>query len=77
MKRLSNIIQRSSLPILFSLLLTPPFFLTSCHRTCVCYGYDQLEHRYTEDEVNQKQNGNCANMVYQANTRYLSVCHWE
>lgn len=51
--------------------------LSGCHRTCVCYGYDQLEHRYSEEEVDQKQDGNCANMVYQANTRYLSVCHWE
>lgn len=51
--------------------------LAACKRTCVCVGYDAREHRYSEEEVDQKQGGNCANMVYQANTRYLSVCNWE
>lgn len=49
----------------------------ACERTCVCYGYDEQEHRYTEEDVEKLHGGNCTNMVYQANTRYLSVCNWE
>ena len=61
------------LPILVCLLLAT----VSCKRTCVCIGYDEQEHRYSEEEVEQLRGGNCANMVYQADTRYLSVCNWE
>ena len=48
-----------------------------CQRTCVCKGYDGLIHNYTEEEIEQLHGGNCSNMVYQANTRYHSVCNWE
>lgn len=58
------------------LLLLSTTMLVGCRRTCVCYGYDELEYRYSEEEVDA-HGGNCSNMIMQAGTRYLSYCNWE
>ncbi len=47
-----------------------------CKRECVCYGYDELEHRFSEEEV-EAEGGSCQNMIIRANTRLYSVCNWE
>lgn len=48
-----------------------------CKRECVCYGYDELEHRFSEEEVEAANGGNCQNMIIRANTRLYSVCNWD
>ncbi len=50
--------------------------LAGCQRTCVCYGYDELEHRFSEEQV-KNEGGSCQNMIIRANTRFYSVCNWE
>ena len=58
-----------SLPIVIILL-------TSCHKTCVCSGYDQLEHYFTPEEVDA-HGGNCSNMRDYPVANHYSVCSWE
>lgn len=50
--------------------------LCSCHKRCVCTTNYGTEHEYTEEEV-EASGGNCSNMIFQANTRYYSVCVWR
>lgn len=57
--------------VLLLLLLT-----VGCKRECVCYGYDELEHLFSEEEVDAN-GGSCQNMIIRANTRLYSVCSWE
>lgn len=52
-------------------------FATGCHKTCRCLGYDGGEYDYTADQVDEIADGNCSTMIYQADTRYYSVCNWE
>lgn len=49
---------------------------TSCHKTCVCKGYDGSETYYSDDEVDD-HGVTCANMIYQAGRQFYSVCDWE
>ena len=72
-----------SLKSLKSLMsLTPAllslFFLTACHKNCVCQGYDGSSHTYTEEEVDAR-NVTCDNMIYLEGSlyRFYSVCDWE
>jgi len=50
--------------------------LASCHKTCVCTGYNGAERTYTSDEVDAL-GGNCSYLTVQANTRLYSYCRWE
>lgn len=50
--------------------------LAGCRKTCVCYGYDGGEYRYSADEVDDRD-VTCANMIIQAGQQYYSVCNWE
>lgn len=67
---------KNKAPLLLIPCLLVALFLASCQRTCICYGYDGLEHRYSEEQVDAN-GGNCQNMIIQANTRFYSVCNWE
>ena len=50
--------------------------LTSCHKTCTCIDYNQIEHTFTADEVDAR-GVTCPNMIYQAGVQYFSVCSWD
>lgn len=50
--------------------------LGSCNKQCHCYGYDNTHTFYSEEEVDQNA-GNCAEMIYFANTRRYSICEWD
>jgi hypothetical protein len=52
--------------------------LVSCHKNCVCLGYDGGSYTYTADEVDAR-NVTCADMIYLEGTlyRYYSICEWE
>lgn len=50
--------------------------LASCHKECVCTGFDGIDRTYTDEEVDA-QGGSCSNMVIQARTRFYSYCRWE
>ena len=62
----------------FSILLlaTLPLLLSSCHKNCVCQGYDGSSYTYTSDEVDAR-NVTCSNMVFQAGQQFYAVCEWE
>ena len=66
--------RRSPYLLLVGLLLS--LCLTACHKTCVCYGYDEMVYSYSKEEVDARD-GDCSNMVLQADTRFYSVCNWE
>ena len=55
---------------------TTVILLAGCRKTCVCYGYDGGEYRYSADEVDNRD-VTCANMIFQAGQQYYSVCNWE
>ena len=65
------IIHNSKFIIAAALLL-----LVSCHKNCVCLGYDNTSYTYTADEVDAR-GGTCTNMVYQAGQQFYAVCDWE
>lgn len=50
--------------------------LVSCHKKCVCLGYDNTSYTYTADEVDAR-GVTCTNMVYQAGQQFYAVCDWE
>ena len=50
--------------------------LVSCHKNCVCLGYDNTSYTYTADEVDAR-GVTCTNMVYQAGQQFYAVCDWE
>ena len=56
----------------FSLLILS----SACHKTCVCLGYDQLEHEFSEEQVDAID-GNCSNMRNYPVPNHYSVCTWE
>ena len=58
------------------LLATLPLLLSSCHKNCVCQGYDGSSYTYTSDEVDAR-NVTCSNMVFQAGQQFYAVCEWE
>ncbi len=57
-------------------LLLISLTLCACHKTCVCSGYDQIEHMYTVEEVDA-HGGSCVNMRNYPVTNHYSVCSWE
>jgi len=66
------IIQNSKFIIATAALL----LLVSCHKNCVCLGYDNTSYTYTADEVDAR-GVTCTNMVYQAGQQFYAVCDWE
>lgn len=58
------------------LLLLSSLAVTSCKKTCVCLGYDQLEHPFSEEQVDAID-GNCSNMRNYPVPNHYSVCNWE
>ena len=50
--------------------------LASCHKNCVCRGYNGGSYTYTSEEVDA-QNVTCPNMIYQAGQQFYAVCDWE
>ena len=63
-------------PILLTSLLLTSILLVSCHKVCVCTGYDGAEHRYTADELDDR-GVSCSNMIYQSGIQFYSTCSWE
>lgn len=53
-----------------------PLFLTSCHKTCTCIGYDGGSHSYTAEEVDER-GVTCPDMVFFGGVQYYSVCSWD
>lgn len=51
--------------------------LTGCNKRCHCYGYDGSHTFYSPKEVKASGHSNCVDMIYQANTRYYSLCEWD
>ena len=52
--------------------------LASCHKNCVCQGYDGSSHTYTSDEVDAR-GVSCDNMIYLQGQLYqfYAICEWE
>ena len=50
--------------------------MSSCHKNCVCQGYDGSSYTYSEEEVDAR-NVTCANMIFQAGQQFYAVCDWE
>lgn len=63
---------RNLLVLSFSLLV----LLSSCHKNCVCQGYDGSSYTYSADEVDAR-GVTCTNMVFQAGQQFYAVCDWE
>ena len=63
-------------PSLIAAFVLSPLLLTSCHKTCTCIDYNQIEHTFTADEV-EARGVTCPNMIYQAGVQYFSVCSWD
>ncbi|MBO7100935.1 MAG: hypothetical protein J6V98_02815 [Bacteroidales bacterium] len=61
---------------LILLLAITALSLAACHKTCVCLGYDQLEHEFSEEQVDAID-GNCSNMRNHPVPNHYSVCNWE
>ncbi len=59
--------------LVFSCLLTA---LTSCHKTCVCYGYNGGEYSYTQEDLDARGK-TCSGMAYLGSRQHYSVCNWE
>jgi hypothetical protein len=59
-----------------AVLILSSFMLISCHKNCVCQGYDGGSYTYTSDEVDAR-GVTCANMVFQAGQQFYAVCDWE
>ena len=53
-----------------------PLFLTSCHKTCTCIGYDGGSRTYTAEEVDER-GVTCPDMVFFGGVQYYSVCSWD
>ena len=66
---------------LHSLIIIPLALLallSSCHKDCVCQGYDGSSHTYTEEEVDAR-GVTCSDMIFLEGSlyRFYSVCEWE
>lgn len=57
-------------------LLPPLLLCVSCHKNCVCQGYDGGSHTYTSDEVDAA-GVTCANMIFQSGEQFYAICEWE
>ncbi|MBQ7280088.1 MAG: hypothetical protein IJR13_05110 [Bacteroidales bacterium] len=62
--------------ITLAIILSSIITLASCKKNCRCYGYDGNARDYSRQEVNDR-GGSCPNMIYQANTRFYSICEWD
>lgn len=51
--------------------------ICSCDKQCHCYKPDGTHKFYTEEEVDEKEDGNCANMKYRAGIKYYDLCEWD
>ncbi|MBR4738859.1 MAG: hypothetical protein IK058_02540 [Bacteroidales bacterium] len=66
--------RRTPYLLIFCLLVS--LSLTGCHKVCTCIGYDNRQHEFTAEEVNDRTGGNCTDMAdYPVADRY-SYCHW-
>lgn len=61
---------------LFLIAIASTILLASCQKTCICQGYDQLEHPFSEEYVDA-HGGSCANMRHYPVEYTYSVCNWE
>ena len=62
-----------SIPLIAAAAL---LLLASCHKNCVCQGYDGGSYTYTSEEVDA-QGVTCPNMIFQAGQQFYAVCDWE
>ena len=60
----------------FIMAATLLLLLASCHKNCVCQGYDGSSFTYTSDEVDA-HGVTCPYMIYQAGQQFYAVCDWE
>lgn len=51
--------------------------LTSCHKQCACIHNNGTITYYTDDQVDELNQGNCSSMIYQSGARYYIACDWE
>ena len=51
--------------------------LGACHKTCVCKGYDGLEHSFTPEQVDARADGDCSKMRNFPFLDHYAVCNWE
>ena len=62
--------------LIITLLSLAALSFAACHKTCLCYGYDELEHEFSEEDVDA-HGGNCANMRNYPVDNHYSVCNWK
>lgn len=50
--------------------------LASCHKTCTCTTYNNVQRTYTAEEV-ENAGVSCSEMKYIAGEQYYAVCSWD
>lgn len=63
---------------IFTLLAAVAALLTlgSCHKTCTCTTYNNVQHTYTADEVDAA-GVSCSEMKYLPGWQHYAVCSWD
>lgn len=63
--------------LLCTVILMTALTLSSCKKTCHCYGYDGSHHYFTAEEVKER-GGACSSLINFANVaRIYSICEWD
>ena len=75
-KNMTHTRPKKHLPFHSLALLALLALLSSCHKNCVCQGYDGSSYTYSADEVDAR-GVTSTNLVFQAGQQFYAVCDWE